>query len=52
MEFIMSGSYQIESTNSFLTNHWPISDILLCDYVSGGNMTLSSKVKFATDRFK
>ena len=52
MEFIMSGSYQIESISSFLTSHWPISDISLCDIVSGGYMNISSPVEFAPDRFK
>ena len=51
-EFIQSGTYQIgSSTISLLTNYWPISDVLLYDVINGNEMNLSSKVKFASDRF-
>ena len=51
--FLQSGSYQIgASTKSFLTNYWPISNVLLCDLMNGNEMNLSSSVLFTTNRFK
>jgi hypothetical protein len=51
-EFVLSGSYQSEpSTKPFLTNYWPINDLLFCDLMNGKQMILSSSVTLTYDRY-
>jgi hypothetical protein len=53
LSLIMS-KYRVVSTaataDSFLVNYWPIENLVLCDYISGKEMSFSQNVTLVADR--
>ena len=51
---IFNGSFRVVSTattaDSFLVNYWPIENLVLCDYMSGKEMSFSQNVTLVADR--
>ena len=54
LSIIFNGPFRIVSTattaDSFLVNYWPIEKLVLCDYMSGKEMSFSQNVTLVNDR--